>query len=357
MVKAQGEWRLEDVEIRDSRANLPRSVKKWGAFSVFTRWRDFSTVTSHDRLFKNLFRSSFRDLLALADGELAAGLPSGEIAFLEKEFSLELPEGERREVDLLAAIPDASGATQLLVHLEIERRYRSRIGRRLWRYSLLLHLRHPEPLVSLVVFLSGGPPGPVWAVHVEEALGRETTRFSYLSFGLSRMPAETLLARPEPLAWGLAALAKPGDLGKVRLKLELLRRIARVQIGETQRSLLINCVETYLQLTGREAAVFETLRAQDSPEVEEMELTWADQIEAKGEAKGMKKGRERGIEEGLERGVERLRHTVLRQLAQRFGPVSPVLRRRVEAIRSLDELGAIADRILEVQAIEDLGLG
>ncbi|HXU46594.1 MAG TPA: DUF4351 domain-containing protein [Thermoanaerobaculia bacterium] len=304
-------------------------------------------MTSHDRLFKNLFRAFFLDLLALADGELAAGLSRKGIEFLEKELSL-VPEGKRREVDLLAAIPDQAGETRLLVHLEIEKQARSTIGRRLWRYSLQLHLRHREPLVSLVVFLHGGPSGPVWAVHIEEARGRETTRFSYLSFGLSRMPAEDLLARPEPLAWGLAALARPGALGRVGLKLELLRRIAGAKIGEVERLLLVNCVETYLQLTGREATEFDALRTRDSLEVEEMELTWADQIEAKGVAKG--------IERGVEKGVDRLRQTVLRQLDQRFGQVSPALRRRVEAIRSLDELGAIADRIFEVQVLEELGL-
>jgi len=319
-----------------------------------------STVTSHDRLFKNLFRAFFLDLLALADGELATGLSRDGIVFLEKELSL-VPEGKRREVDLLAAIPDHSGETRLLVHLEIEKQARSTIARRLWRYSLHLHLRHREPLVSMVVFLRGGPPGPTWAVHVEEARGRETTRFSYLSFGLSRLPAETLLARPEPLAWGLAALARPGALGRVGLKLELLRRIAGAKIGEVERLLLVNCVETYLQLTGREVAEFDSQRSRDSQEVEEMELTWADQIEArgieKGIARGIEKGLERGLETGLEQGVDRLRQTVLRLLAQRFGPVSPKLRRRVEALRSLDELGAIADRILEVQAIGELGLG
>ncbi|HXU46534.1 MAG TPA: DUF4351 domain-containing protein, partial [Thermoanaerobaculia bacterium] len=104
----------------------------------------------------------------------------------------------------------------------------------------------------------------------------------------------------------------------------------------------------YLQLTGREAAEFDTLRTHDSPEVETMELTWADQIEAKGIEKGLAKG--------VEKGTDRLRQTVLRLLDQRFGHVTPALRRRVEAIRSLDELGAIADRIFEVQAIEELGL-
>jgi len=80
-----------------------------------------------------------------------------------------------------------------------------------------------------------------------------------------------------------------------------------------------------------------------------MELTWADQIEAK----GIKKGRESGLLEG----ADRLRRTVIRQLGQRFGKVPTTLEERLAAIRSVDELSAIADRILEVQSIEELGLG
>ena len=254
--------------------------------------------------------------------------------------------------------------------MEIEHRSSKQIGRRLWRYSIHLRARYSEPLASLVVFLRGGPPGAEWNTHVEKTAGREVARFHYLSFGLSKLPAEELLARPEPLAWGLAALAQPGKLGRPRLKLEALRKIAKAKIREHHRLLLMNCVETYLPLNGREAEEYASLRSlQKSPEIEAMQMTWADRIEEKGVQKGLKrgiqtgleKGRERGREEGLERGLQvgadRLRNTVLRQLGQRFGMVPPSLRRRLAAIQSVEELGVIADRILEVESIEELGLG
>src|SRR6185295_9277701 len=308
-----------------------------------------------------------RDLLLLVDADLAARLaPEAVVEFLDKEILPEFPDGEHRVVDLLAAIPDSSGRRALLVHVEIERSARKRIGQRLWNYWLQLRVRHPEPLISLVVFLSGGPPGAAWQVHVEETAGKEVVRFRYLSFGLSKLPAEELLARPEPFAWALAALAKPGPLGRARLKLEALRKIAGARIREAERLLLINCVETYLLLNGREAEEYASLsRAQESPETKTMELTWADRIEAKGIKKGLAKGREEGravgVEEGRERGLleatDRLRRTVLRLLDQRFGKVPAPLRKRLAAIRSLDELSAIADRILEVRSIEELGLG
>ena len=187
-------------------------------------------MTSHDQLWKDLFRAFFPDLLFLLDPDLAARLVGhlgpGNITFLDKEVFHDLPEGERREVDLLAEIPDRAGGRKFRVHVEIEKRCSGEIGRRLARYSYYLYLRDPGPAVSIVVFLRGGPPGVRWTDHVERAFDREIHRFRYLSFGLSKLPAQTLLDRPEPLAWALAALTRAGKMGKARLKLELLRKIA-----------------------------------------------------------------------------------------------------------------------------------
>jgi hypothetical protein len=138
------------------------------------------------------------------------------------------------------------------------------------------------------------------------------------------------------------------------LKLELLRKIATARVSEVERFLLANGVETYLQLAGRDAEEYAALRhAQENPEVEAMEMTWAERMAADYQAKF----REEGVLLGMDKGTERLRSTLLRQLSQRFGAISPEVRARVEAIDSLDELGGLADRILEVKSLEELGLG
>ncbi len=169
---------------------------------------------------------------------------------------------------------------------------------------------------------------------------------------------DLLLARSEPLAWGLAALAKPGALGRARVKFEALKKIANASIREHQRLLLMNCVETYLPLKGRDAEEYASLAgAQESPEIQTMQMTWADKIEAKGLKKGLAAGLEKGREQGSQAAAGRLRRTVVRLLGQRFGKVPAPIRKRLAAIRSVDELGAIADRVFEVQSIEELGLG
>jgi len=88
-----------------------------------------------------------------------------------------------------------------------------------------------------------------------------------------------------------------------------------------------------------------------------MQMTWADRIEAKGIVKGRREGLKEGRKEGREEGADRVRSTVIRLIGQRFGDVPAPFQKRLAAIRSVDRLSAIADRIFEVQSIEELGLG
>ena len=323
-------------------------------------------MSRHDQLFKDLFRAFFPDLLLLADADLAALLAADRgsgIKFLDKEVFLEVPAGRRREADLVAELSGPESLQKILIHVEIERRFLTSMGRRLWRYSHQLYLRYDLPVVSIVVFLRGGPPGGQRIDYFERAFDWEVHRFRYLSFGLSKLSAQLLLERPEPLAWALAALARPGEIGRPKLKLELLRKIARAPVREDERYLLTDCVETYLQLAGRDAEEYAELRsARKNPEVEAMELTWsermASQYTQKGIEKGVKKGLEQGVKKGIEQGMEEgVRDTLLRLLAKRFGKVSPAVRGRIKAIGSLEELRNLVDRVLEVSSVEELGLG
>jgi len=63
-----------------------------------------------------------------------------------------------------------------------------------------------------------------------------------------------------------------------------------------------------------------------------------------------RKGRREGQIEGM-------RRLLLQQLEQRFGSLSPGVRRRVKAITSAKELGALAKRVLVVGSLAEMGLG
>jgi hypothetical protein len=140
---------------------------------------------------------------------------------------------------------------------------------------------------------------------------------------------------------------RPGSWSRAELMLQCLRRIAKSDVTELRKQMLVNWVETYVQLTAQDA--FELRRLLDlegNEEIKTMELTWL----GKAEARGM----EQGIEKGIAQGVERMRRVVLRQIEQRFGAVPATVRRRIEAIDSLDPLADLAERVLIVSSVTDL---
>jgi uncharacterized protein DUF4351 len=296
----------------------------------------------HDQLAKDLLRTFLADLLQLVDPELAAELRPESAVFLDKEVFTDWPEGRRREIDLLAEIPRRGAECPVLVHAEIEATARKGMGQRLWRYFNLLLGQHGLPVVTIVIYLKRGRPG-LRRECVEVRVGAHLiSTFHYTSLGLAGHPAGDYLDRPEPLAWGLAALMHPGGQSRAELKLACLRRVARAELAELPRLVLVNWVETYLQLTPEEAAEYDALRALEGDrEVRAMQMTWAEKLEAKGEAKGRATG---------------AREVLLRQLRRRFGPLPAGVEQRLQEVSSLARLSRLADKVLDARSLEELGL-
>jgi hypothetical protein len=205
-----------------------------------------------------------------------------------------------------------------------------------------LWLRHKRPVVPIVVYLKGGRPD-VERVTVEHRVaGERLASYSYFAFGLAQSKATRYLDRPELLAPALAALMHRSGLSPARHKIECLRRIARAEIDDAGRFLLVNCVETYVQWDDTAEAEYEALLAEEeNREVTTMEMTWADKM----------------IEKGVRRGrVEGMRTLVTGMIESRFGAVPPERKRQIEAIESTDELTRLADRLLTARSLDDLGI-
>lgn len=296
-----------------------------------------------DQLFKKLLTAFFGDLLNIVRLSLAGHAPLALTTFEDKELFTDLKQGEHRFADLVARLTlDDTGSTLVLAHVEVEGDATAEMGARMYFYNLQLQLRERLPVLPLVIFLNGGPAGLQWKHHDVKVLEDKICEFHYLSLGLSQMQAENLLARDEPLAWALAAFTKPRK-GRARLKLECLKRIARAGLDGVRTFLLVDAVETRLQLKDKDEEAYQRLLETEHPqEVIQMELTWSSQIELKAMKKGMQAGRQ---------------EVVLRQLSKRFGPLPLTAQRRVEAISSADELDDLAENLLTARSLEELGLG
>jgi hypothetical protein len=303
-------------------------------------------LTSHDQLAKNLFQAFFADFICLVAPESAGRLRLAEAVFLDKQAFTDWPEGDRREMDLLAEVPvEEDVGKRILVHIEIESSARAGMADRIWRYYMQLRLRHGLQVVPILVNLKGGRPG-IHREELDEGFESETARFRFRIFSLSGCRAEDYLILPEPLAWALAALMRPGRWSRAEHKIECLRRIAAAELPEGHRWLLGNWVETYLQLSGREAAEYARLRELTAnQEVKAMEMTWAERMEAEYTRKG------------IEQGLDALRDVVLRLLKHRFGAVPDRVRSKVEAIDEIEPLANLAERVLDMDSLDEMGLG
>jgi hypothetical protein len=107
-------------------------------------------------------------------------------------------------------------------------------------------------------------------------------------------------------------------------------------VMDTELGLELTCFRYYsFGLAGSRAEELQARR--NAKEVRTMRMTWAEKLE--------EKGREQGV-----------RQTLLRQLGLRFGPVSEDVRRRIEAIGSVERLNQIAEQILVARSLEEMGL-
>jgi uncharacterized protein DUF4351/putative YhgA-like transposase len=312
-------------------------------------------ATQHDKIFKQLLRFFLEDFLRLVAPRALERLDLSAPELLDKELFAGGPHGRRRELDLLVRVRTLDGRP-LLVHVEIEARASRGMAERLWRYRSQIQARYDTRVLTIAFYLKRGRPGvnlETWA----SSLGPDFPEPRYVSFGLAGGRAAEYLDRPEPLAWALAALLDPGPWSRAELKMACLRRIAGLK-SRIDPFLLVDCVENYLELEPWEVAEFEALRSQrENHEVRAMKMTWSETQQAVGWEKGRREGKDEGRREGVEEGTQRgARQVLLHQLGKRFGPLPETVRRRVEAIDSLDLLTRLAERLLSAHSLEEMGL-
>lgn len=298
----------------------------------------------HDQHFKDLLQRFFGDFVRIVLPGMAPLLRLEHPRFLDKEAFTDIPEGERRLLDLVAEVETTSGETDLvLIHVEIEAQARgAAMDERMWRYAMQLWLRDRRPVLPIVLYLRGGA-SDVAEIAVESRFaGRYLASFTYWAFGLSRSDATHYIDRPEALAPALAALMDPGGRSAAEHRYECLRRIARLDVDDAGRYLLVNTVETYAKLDDEDLQEYARLLARDpSQEVRIMEMTWGDEIRAK------------GLEEGR---LEGMRALLLDVIEQRFGAPTEETKDRVQGITSAEELSELARRAVSAPSLRDLAL-
>lgn len=212
--------------------------------------------------FRELFQTFLGDYLKIAEPDSAEHFLTDKARLLALDVA-GWTDQERREMGALAEVPTRRGeVVTVLIQPELEPRGPAETAERFGRYFLALESRWTQPVLLSVVYLRGGRPG----VNLESAavckvFGMEVLRIFYTAFGLSEARGDYYLERPEPLAWALAALMRPVRLSRAEHKLACLQRIAAADLAEREKSLLVACVEDWMELRPQDRDEYSRLRA------------------------------------------------------------------------------------------------
>lgn len=315
--------------------------------------------TSADKLFKTAFELFLRNLVELVRPEVAARLDLDHARMLSPKLFADFRKQGLREPDLVAEAKTVDGDTQLVVvHVDVEGAFRNVIDDRMREYAMHLELKTRRPVVSIAVFLTGGPKGIEVREVTREAAGWISFRFFYLAFGLSGSLAEEFVDRPQPLAAALAALMRSKVWDRVEQKLRCLTAISRAENLDLSRQyVLTRVVDNYLELSENEEERFTAeLEREANKEVRDMVVTWEEAL-AESRAEGLAEGRTEGKAEGEALGqLEAARKAILVLASRCHREIPPGFEETIRVMDDIDRLYRILERIVDAPSIAELDL-
>jgi hypothetical protein len=291
---------------------------------------------THDQLFKELLHTFFPEFLALFFPQVAAQLDlttPNAVTFLDKELFTDLPRGKQREPDVVAQVQRRDGTPQaVLIHVEVESRRRVGFPARMFEYYGLLRWRKRLQVLPIVLYLSPGAGGLTREQYTEEVCGVEVVQFWYSVIGLPDLDGAQYRAGESALGSALAALMKPGEVGRPRHKALCLLGVARHAGDEARQALLQYVIESYAKLDENEEQQFVALL--NEPPLREIKAMISPY-----ELRGIEKGREEGRVEAKREAIRRIAWTLL-------GGVPESLQVRLQETDSPEELDRLQDETL-----------
>jgi hypothetical protein len=317
----------------------------------------------HDQRLKVLLKEFFEAFFTCFYPAWAERFEFTDIDWLDKELFLSPPQGERRQLDLVARLklrpgvpPPRAEVTDLvaLVHVEVESRD-SIVGFRPRMFEYYVQLRRDTglPVLPIALFLRVGLDGKGWDAYVEHFWEPRIVRFEYAYVGLPGLEADQFVTGENLLGVALGALMRQPADRRAEFYAEGLKRIAISGENDYRRFLLAECLEAYAELDeAQKERVQALLHTEAYREIEPLMQTTYERGKADAYREVeplMQTTYERGIEQGE-------RQTTLRLMEAKFGPLSAEVKHQVEAL-SPEALARLQLDLLKAQALEELRLG
>jgi hypothetical protein len=210
----------------------------------------------HDRLFKELLTNFFVEFIELFFPRLAMEIDRDSIQFLDKEIFTDVSTGERHEVDLLVKVRLRDGEAFILIHVENQAHPQPGFPRRMFQYYARLDGKFGLPIYPIAIFSYDRPFAPAADRFEVNLFDLQILRFHFATIQLNRLNWRDFLNKPNPVASALMTKMNFTPEERPRVKLECLRMLATLKLNPARTTLIGVFMNSYLELTEAEMAVY-----------------------------------------------------------------------------------------------------
>jgi hypothetical protein len=255
----------------------------------------------------------------------------------------------------------SAGATEVIVHIEVERDWRPTMADRLFDYASAAVTATRQPVWSVVVLLrpGGHPPEGTGVYQVPGADG-DAFVFRYQVVPLWQLDARQMQAQLGPAAAPFCAAMRGADEAFIRELVEQVQTDPSLAPADRRTTIQLLYIVSAVIL-GSETArrIFHVESIIQDPNVQALIREWEDKGRAEGRTEGRTEGHAEGRSEGRSEGraegrADEARSLLLKVLAARALPVTPDVRARIDREPDLARLEAWLEAAVAATAIGDV---
>lgn len=242
----------------------------------------------------------------------------------------------------------------VLVHIEVQAQYDVNLPQRIFDYNFRSFREHGQEVASLVILADEDPGWRPNAFHVE-VLG-SAMGISFATAKLLDYDDDKLQQSNNPFALVTLAHLRSQRMrhdadAMLAAKLQLSRLLYEHQWSKQRIIALFRVINGMMTLPELQQARYwhAVIKLE-----KERRMEWITPLEQSFMDKGWQKGLQHGLEQGREEGCrDGAAELLTRQLAQRFGPLSQTLRKKLGKA-SMAQLEAWSDAMLEAQSLKQV---
>ena len=315
--------------------------------------------TDHDRLFKELITTFFREFMEAFFPEVHKHIDYSFLEFMPQEVFTDVTAGEKKRIDILVKTRLMNEEGFVLIHVEPQARKEKDFAKRMFKYFARLHEKYDLKVLPIAVLAHEIKKREPDSYEVRFP-SFTTLNFRFLQLHLKRLSWREYLQNDNPAVAALLSKMGYTEDERLKLKLEFFKMLLRLKLDPARMELLSGFFDSYVLLTSRENEEFtrkimQELQPEEVDQVSKILTSWHKQGIEEGRKEGRIEGRKEGRIEGkIEGKIDALKNMIIRLARKKFNGIEATTETTILKINNPERLESIVENILDIHSEEEL---